>query len=172
MDNNMDVTNAEIIEFLNFTHEILKLTKSSLDLDRLNTIINILKKDEKKQYSVKDKKAIVKYEVIINILEKKDNSSEMSEVENNIYKDFESHTPYYKIILDKDYEQLYKYLHNENKKLTVGDLSVLYFCLYKQRTRQKKKADILSGIYSYIEQNLYFNNMDLKFNNHYNNFKH
>lgn len=64
---------------------------------------------------------------------------------------------------DAKFNELYSFLTKESKNFTIGELSVLYFCLYKEKTHQKKRADILKGIFTCIEQSSYFNNMDLKY---------
>lgn len=171
MDENLDVTNAEIIEYLNITYDVLKSTKSTLDLNRLKTIIDILKNEEKKIYQTKTKRTSIQNENIINILDKLKNGIELSKDEIKVYDDFVESNPFIDLIQKKNYSELYKLLNSKESEFKVGELCVLYFCLYKERTRQKKRGDILKGIYTFIEQNIYFDNMDLKYKKNVNEDK-
>lgn len=163
MNESLDVANAEIIEYLNITYDILKSTKSSLDINRLKTIIDILKLDEKKTYKARTKKTGFRNESIISILEKNSCGMTLSEDEKKIFDDFVKENYFFKMVQKREYSKLYELLKKEESEVTAGELSVLYFCLYGERTRQKKKADILKSIYLYIEQNVYFDNMDSKY---------
>lgn len=169
MDSNADVTNSEIVEYLSITYDILKNAKSSLDLDRLKIIIDTLKLDKQKKYPLRNKKQNPQYDKLIDIFEKCENNREMTEDELKMYNEFIENIPLISMAHNKNYNELYRLLNNKENKYTIEDLSVLYYCLYKEKAKQRKKTDLLKSILKYIEQNLYFDNMDIRYKKNYNN---
>lgn len=168
-DSNADVTNSEIIEYLDITYDILKNAKSSLDLDRLKIIIDTLKSDKQKKYPLRNKKENLQHTKLIDIFEKYENNKELTEDELKIYNKFIENMPLISLAHIKNYEELYRLLNNKENKYTIEDLSILYYCLYKERTKQRKKTELLKSILKYIEQNLHFDNMDTRYKKNNNN---
>lgn len=163
MDEHSQVTNGEIIRYLQIAYGVLKAAESSVDLDRLKVVMEILKKEEKNLHQAPARKASYKIDNIINLLEKQKQGIPWSEEEWKAYDAFRRGNPFMDAAQGKDYEKLYGILNDPEHDFTAGELSVLYYCLYQERTRQKKKTDIMRGISAYIEQNLYFDHMDLEY---------
>lgn len=163
MQTELNVTNAELVEYLNIAYDILKVSKSSLDLNRLKTIIDILKKDEKKIYSAKKNKTVSQFEKIINILEKQKYGTELSNEEIKEFDKYVAEKNYINLAQEKNFSELCHFLDDSEDTLAVGDLSVIYYCLYQEKTKQKKRTDILNDVRTYIQQNIYFDNMDSRY---------
>lgn len=163
-NNNSNVTNEEILEYLNITYAVLKDAKSTIDLTRLKYVINVLKRDKSKTYTANKSKVKFKVEDIISILIKQKENADISFEEDELIKKYQKEKPYLDMITDKNHSDLYSYLLVKGHELAINDLIILHFILTGQETKIKKKEDILRDINSYISQNLYFDNMNDRFN--------
>jgi len=162
-DYNKQVTNLELVEYLQMTYNILKVTKSNLDIDRLEEIIIILKDDNNKIYRNNAKRTRANNHDIIRILEKMNQSIELCDKEKIIYEDFLKNKKYGKWLKNSDLNGIYSFLQDKSNRFSMEDLGIIYYYLYKEKSRQKKREDLQTAILHYIEQTLYFSNMDLQY---------
>lgn len=159
----ISVTNKEIVEYLKITYAVLKETKSTIDLQRLKHVIEILKKDTKKKYSSGNAKSKYKPSIIINICAKLRKREVLSPQELEVREDYAKDKAYFQMVEERRFAELYSYLLNNEKDILTGDLAILYFYLTGYETKVKKKEEVLHGIISYLSQNLYFDNMDERY---------
>jgi len=68
------------------------------------------------------------------------------------------------MLTHKNFSEFFSYLLENGHALALSDLIILYFSLTGQETKIKKKEDMLRETNSYISQNLYFDNMNDRFN--------
>lgn len=163
-DNDLIVTNKEIVEYLKITYAVLKTTKSTIDLTRLKFVIDTLKKENRKTYAANHYRSKFKVEDIIGIMAKQKDGINISPEEDELIRNYKKEKSYFDMVTSTNHSALYSYLMENGHELALRDLIILYFCLTGQETKIKKKQDILREINSYISQNLYFDNMNDRFN--------
>ena len=163
MDDNSITKNEEIVGYLKILYTILKDARSTIDLDRLKYVIDILKKDKSRMYPLSQSKMKFKVEEIINVVSKLKDGVAISFEEDELVKNYQKGKSYFTMVSSKNFSDLYSYLQEKGHELAASELIIIYFYLTGQETKIKKKEDILREINSYISQNLYFDNMNNRF---------
>lgn len=158
-----EVTNQDIIEYLSLAYNVLSCAKSNVDLVRLKRIINILKRDAVKSYPSKKKGLSDNINMILKIVAKKQEWDSFNDEEKKILQEYFASNLGLQFVLQKKFSELYTFLQEQGKSISASDLKVIYVSLVKEDTKLKKKDDILNQIILYLNQSIYFDNMDERY---------
>jgi hypothetical protein len=163
-DDNLPVTNEEIVSYLKIAYAILKEAQTSINLERLNEIIGILKKDKSRTYTKSSSKAKINSDTIFETIKMLRSGMDISNQQKSDLNILFENKVFFRLALEKKYSDLFTYLLNNEKEMSTSDLSIIYFWLTGQEIKTKKKHDLLINVRTFLSQNTYFDNMDNKFN--------
>ncbi|WP_287822881.1 hypothetical protein [Clostridium sp.] len=161
----LTISDKELIEYLNITHKILIAARTELDIERIQVIINALKKNEYEiiHEEINTGLSLKKdAQVLINYLDKIQNKEEVSREEIDMFKEYYNNNLFMKLAVDQSFEEFYSILSN-TKNITKNELIIVYKYLIGKDAGSKRLDRMIDEIKQHIYKIKNFNDMDTRF---------